>query len=304
MTDPTAARDRAAVAIGSLANTTNEHAERILDWLQANPEVLRALAGVPTADVACDDVQLGAFGKPLGPCVKTGAHKVHDDGRGCTWWTNPPAAAPEGVDAATLCGRCMQRIRLVNGRWESEPDYGAACPLGGPHAPEGVDLEAQAAIQRVRDLTDQAELDHSRGWVVRAGAVLAALDGDTTGDEQPYGEFCHEHGEEMQDHDHDEQHTADELAEAERRFRRLVETRDHPDDFQDLRVVLAEYDRRGAELEAATEVAVDLATEQERLRARVAELEGIERAARSAMFDRPSAPGRDELRRLLNAEGL
>lgn len=40
---------------------------------------------------------------------------------------------------------------------------------------------AQAAIQRVRELaTTEAVLDHSRGWVVLAGAVLCALDGDTT----------------------------------------------------------------------------------------------------------------------------
>jgi len=45
------ARDRAAVAIGSLADTTNERAERILDWFQANPEVLRAL----TADQPDDE---------------------------------------------------------------------------------------------------------------------------------------------------------------------------------------------------------------------------------------------------------
>jgi hypothetical protein len=52
MSDLTAARDRLVMKIAVAAAATHAEATEIVDWLQTNPEVLRALAGVPTADVA------------------------------------------------------------------------------------------------------------------------------------------------------------------------------------------------------------------------------------------------------------
>ena len=47
---------------------------------------VRELLAEATAD-RCDSTLQGVNGAPIGPCVRTGAHDVHDDGRGCTWWT-------------------------------------------------------------------------------------------------------------------------------------------------------------------------------------------------------------------------
>jgi hypothetical protein len=141
-------------------------------------EVLRALAGVPTADVAAAQwCNCQAPSRLEGPWHPLG------DMPFC-----PRPAAPEGVDAADE---------------QDDPWYCPTCDeltRSCPHLPDGMDVEAQgemadeltaaqAAIQRVRDLHRQHVLtapDHDPycevcsyddGWPC---PTVRALDGDTT----------------------------------------------------------------------------------------------------------------------------
>lgn len=221
MTDETTARDRAierayTVALGEITSAAistpaDTLAMRVVFALLAYPEVLRALAGAPTADVAAPPHSdpcstCGGYGIVHDPgyyvpgeqfveppsdercedCVGTGMREVQERIR---------SAAPEGVDAADEPHAIRIRPAYeADGSMYDEPctrragcgsgTHQLSCPE--PDEPDGMDLEAegemadqlaaaQAAIQRVRDLcTDHAELDHSRGWTVSAGAALRA----------------------------------------------------------------------------------------------------------------------------------
>jgi hypothetical protein len=197
---PAGARDRAIEAttahwwgdIGPLE--ARALAARAVDGLLAQPEVLRALAGVPTADVAAAQwCNCQAPSRLEGPWHPLG------DMPFC-----PRPAAPEGVDAADQQTTCSCPY--------GEPCRGADCGDEGcrnypfrdcsapTHEPDGMDVEAQgemadeltaaqAAIQRVRDLHRQHVLtapDHDPycevcsyedGWPC---PTVRALDGDTT----------------------------------------------------------------------------------------------------------------------------
>jgi hypothetical protein len=222
--DQTAARDRAIEVIEAVMPADTVHTRDygtvgiapevgdIVDALLANPEVLRALAGVPTADVAactcpmdemhpaCDKhgqpSAAYAVGRDEGQRLEreagyaqrpTAVDEDYDQGRGI----------PEGVDAADeqdedpgeaahLAEMTRQNIaraidtgeRLV---W-SDGDVATVMErLEAQGAMADELTAAQAANQRVDAVCTNDAVGLTRGvWWVRRTDVLRALDGDTT----------------------------------------------------------------------------------------------------------------------------
>lgn len=49
-------------------------------------------------DAVCEEVTEGLFGATLGPCVRRGSHRVHEDARRQTWWRGAAGAGPDAHD--------------------------------------------------------------------------------------------------------------------------------------------------------------------------------------------------------------
>lgn len=228
MTDETTARDRAierayTVALGEITSAAistpaDTLAMRVVFALLAYPEVLRALAGAPTADVAAPPHSdpcstCGGYGIVHDPgyyvpgeqfveppsdercedCVGTGMREVQERIR---------SAAPEGVDAADEPHAIRIRPAYeADGSMYDEPctrragcgsgTHQLSCPE--PDEPDGMDLEAegemadqldaaQAAIQRVREVATEYErgtiYGRNQALVQVAARIRRALDGE------------------------------------------------------------------------------------------------------------------------------